>query len=83
MNTEQEVVKIMRETSDKIKVKDDELASIDYVDKGLFDSFQIIELIAKLEAAFKIRFSSDDITSKEFRTAEGITKVIERHVKRK
>ncbi len=47
-----------------------------YYDAGLVDSFGIIELIEEIEHTFDIMFDDDDFTLREFRTIEGLSRLI-------
>lgn len=49
-----------------------------YLDAGLVDSMQIVELIMELEAAFGIHFDADDLQSDEFQTVGGLITLVER-----
>jgi acyl carrier protein len=82
MDIKKELLGIMRSLVRSKKFGDEELFSVDYVDKGLIDSFQIVELITKLESHFGIKFSSEDFTSEEFKTLKGISTLIEGRIKK-
>lgn len=72
-----EVLRIVRELSLKAKdIGDRELAAFDYLDGGLIDSLQIVEMMAKLEEAFAIRFSPEQLGSERFRTLHGVSEII-------
>ena len=51
-----------------------------YYDAGLVDSFGIIELIEEIEQHFGILFEDDDFTLPEFRTIDGLARIISRKV---
>ncbi len=53
-------------------MKDDELLKTDYLDRGLIDSLQIVEMITEIENSFSIRFSHEDLESEKFRTLNGV-----------
>lgn len=50
-----------------------------YYAKGMIDSFGIVELISEIEATFDISFDDDDLKSPDFRTIEGLLKIIIKH----
>jgi acyl carrier protein len=52
--------------------------SFEYLEKGLLDSFGIIEMITEFEGRFEIQFSPEDLQSLEFRTIGGLVDMIER-----
>lgn len=47
-----------------------------FVDKGVVDSFGIVELIEQVEAAFHIRFTDDDFQRTEMMTQAGLTAIV-------
>jgi acyl carrier protein len=62
-------------------MSDEKLLSIAYLDEGLIDSFQVIEMITRLEEKLKIKFSSHDLASEKFRTLKGVSEIIEKKSK--
>lgn len=77
------VIQVINDISRQKKMSDEELLNIDYLDKGLIDSFQIVEMITILEETFGIQFESDDLTSEEFRTLKGVSEIIKKKLKMK
>jgi acyl carrier protein len=49
-----------------------------YYEAGLVDSFGIIELIEEVEEHYGILFEDDDFTLPEFRTIDGLARIISR-----
>ena len=47
-----------------------------YIDSGHIDSLALIRFISEIEKKYKIVFAAKDTESKEFRTIEGLTKLI-------
>ncbi len=47
-----------------------------YYDKGVIDSFSVIELIEDVETRFGIRFSDGDFRDKRFPTVAGLADLI-------
>jgi acyl carrier protein len=77
-DNEKKIVMIIREMSKKSKdIDDEELLNMKFLDEGLIDSFQIIEMITRIEEVFGIRLSTDKITSRDFRTLKGVAKIVE------
>ncbi|MBU1165641.1 acyl carrier protein [Candidatus Micrarchaeota archaeon] len=74
------VLKIFREIAGKLDIEDRELLKKEYLDAGILDSLQVIELITKLEEEFGIQFSHEDLESELFRTCEGIGQLIEKQI---
>ena len=79
MNITNKVIEVVREISSNIEESDEELIKADYLERGLIDSFQIVEMISKLEEAFNITFSPEDFESDKFRTLRGVVELIENH----
>jgi hypothetical protein len=48
-----------------------------YLDSGLLDSMQLVEMIVEFEKEFGIRFSSDHMQSPQFRTIGGLISLVE------
>lgn len=57
---------------------EEERMTYEYVDRGLLDSFGIVEMVMELESEYGIRFSPADMQSPEFRTVGGLVRVVER-----
>ena len=71
------VLKIVHEISgNAVALTDEQLLSTDYLDNGLVDSLQIVELITRLETEFSIRFSHQDLESERFRALKGVAEII-------
>ena len=47
-----------------------------YVDSGLIDSFDMINLIVFIESSYNIKFSSDDLQDPRFLTINGLCELI-------
>lgn len=78
-NIQQKISEIVRKTV-KIDITDTELMKINYLEKGIFDSFQIVELITQLEDCFNIKFSVDDLTASKFQILDGIAEIIQSRI---
>ena len=50
--------------------------SKDFLDEGLLDSFEIVELVGKLEEEFNIEISGKDIIPENFINLETIQKLV-------
>lgn len=60
-----------------IEMNDNEFLKYRYLDNHL-DSFEIIQFIMAIEEEFGITLLPEDTESEEFRTIEGVIKIIER-----
>jgi len=47
-----------------------------YIDSGLIDSFEIINLVIFIESSYNITFSSDDFEDARFFTINGLSELI-------
>jgi len=83
MNSIQQKVMEIIENITHIDITPIEITTVNYLEKGLFDSFQIVEIITSLEEYFKIKFSVDDLTSQKFQTLEGIIEIIQSQINKK
>ena len=81
-NTEKEVLTIVRTITRDAK-SDKELLTAEYLDEGIIDSFQLVEMITMLEGHFKVKFSAGELTSQQFRTLKGVASIVEENGKNK
>ena len=56
----------------KKKIKEND----DYFEKNIIDSLEVIHFIEYIENKFKIKLSSEDYQKRNFRTINGIAKII-------
>ena len=52
----------------------------DFLEAGLLDSMDVMDLVEKLEEEFDIEISGRDIIPEKFKNVESIVKLIESHV---
>jgi len=52
-----------------------------YLDHGQIDSLELIFFISKIEKKFNFKFSSSNLSSKEFRVVSGLIKIIKKRTK--
>lgn len=64
----------------ELNLSDEEFLKYRYLDNHL-DSFGIIQFIMAIEEEFNIRLNPEDTESEEFRTIEGVIKIIESKLK--
>ena len=55
----------------------DELLSYNYLDKGIIDSFGIVEMIVSLEGEFGFTFPAEEMLKEEFGTVGGLINIVE------
>lgn len=51
-----------------------------YLDQGVLDSMQMVELIVRLEARWGVKFRPDDLQSDSFRKVGGVIDTVLRHL---
>jgi acyl carrier protein len=56
-------------------------SSVDYIKAGVVDSLGLLGWVLELEGEFNVELTDEDVASAEFRTVEGLTKVIEEKLK--
>ncbi|MFC1717384.1 phosphopantetheine-binding protein [Candidatus Poribacteria bacterium] len=54
-----------------------ELLSYNYLDKGIIDSFGIVEMIVSLEEEFGVTFPPEEMQKEEFGTVGGLIDIVE------
>ncbi len=62
----------------EIRPECDYKASEDYLEDGLLDSYDVIELVTKLEEAFNCSISGLDILPQNFSSMQGIMSMVEK-----
>lgn len=53
--------------------------STDFIEDGLLDSFDLVNLVAELEDAFEIEMKGSDIIPENFVSIEKITELVEKY----
>ena len=53
--------------------------SEDFIEEGLLDSFDLVNLVAELEDAFDIEIKGSDIIPENFVSIEKITELVEKY----
>lgn len=57
----------------------DDIENTLFVEDGLFDSFDIITLVAEFDKAFDISIDGADITPENFNTLDGIVELVKKN----
>ena len=57
-----------------------QLETDNFIKLGYIDSISIIRLMLEIEQQFNIMLTSEDISSNEFKTVNGLSKMIEREI---
>ena len=70
-----EILEILKELKEDVDFE----SSRDFIEDGLLDSFEIVELVSALEDAFEIEISGRDIIPENFVSVEAIEKMIDKY----
>ena len=57
----------------------DDIENVSFVDDGLFDSFDIVTLVAEFDKAFGISIDGADITPENFNTLDDIVEMVKKN----
>lgn len=72
---EQKILNLLSE----IRPEFDFSESSDYIAEGLLDSFDIIQLVASLDAEFNISIDGMDILPENFKSVDSIIQLLTKH----
>ncbi len=61
----------------------EELLVMDYMERGMLDSFQVLDFITQLEQMFSIKFSTAHLSSDAFHTLKGVCALVVQLVREK
>lgn len=70
-----EILAILKELKEDVDFE----CSKDFIEDGLLDSFEIVELVSALEDAFEIEISGRDIIPENFVSVETIEDMIDKY----
>jgi len=70
-----EILEILKELKEDVDFE----SSKDFIEDGLLDSFEIVELVSALEDAFEIEISGRDIVPENFVSVEAIEEMIDKY----
>ena len=76
VRVEDGVLKVFREVSTRSELTDDVILRAQYLDDGLLDSIEIVDWVLGLEDAFDVVLEPSELESTEFRTMEGVVRLI-------
>lgn len=77
MNIKSEVLKFFEQKSNLPGNSEKEKLNYYYLDEGLIDSMEMVEMIVHFENLFQVFFTPQDIQSDNFRTPGGLISIIE------
>ena len=73
---QKKILKIVEKSKKIIEKKFEKKLDYWFIDEGIVDSINLIRFILEIESKFKIKLTSKDTQSDNFRTINGITKII-------
>lgn len=80
MNVEKIVLKFFKSKGSFPGHSNSKYLDCNYIEAGLIDSMQLVEMIVFFENEFKIKFTNKDLQSIEFRIIGGLINIINRHL---
>jgi len=76
MNVEKTVIEYFKSKGFLPEQSKNDYSQINYLDSGIIDSMQLVEMIVFLEDELGIKFTSKELQSNEFRTIGGLINII-------
>ena len=73
------ILEVLREVNEDADFE----SSLDFLEDGLIDSFEIVELVSKLEDKFPIEIRGIDIVPENFLNLETIEKLLKKYLEEK
>lgn len=70
----QKILNLLKEKKSDVTISED--TSVDLLDSGIIDSFDIVDLIGSLEEIFGIEVDGDDIIPENFKSVDAIAKLV-------
>ena len=78
MDIQKEVIAFFDSKGNLSEKSESEIINSNYLEIGLIDSMELVEMIVLFEDKFKIKFSTSDLQSDEFITIGGLIKLVNR-----
>ena len=78
MDIKKEIIEFFGSKGNLSKKSENEIIDSHYLEIGLIDSMELVEMIVLFEDKFKIKFSTENLQSNEFRTIGGLIKLVSR-----
>ena len=73
------ILEILREVNEDADFE----SSLDFIEDGLMDSFEIVNLVSKLEDTFSVEIRGIDIVPENFVNLEVIEKLLKKYLEEK
>ena len=71
----EKILAILKEVQPDFAFED----GVDFIEEGYLDSFDIVQLVAELEAQFKIVISALDIVPENFNSVDAISGLVQKN----
>jgi len=71
-----EILEFFKSKDNFPEKSENDIANYNYLEMGLIDSMELVEMIVIFEDRFKIKFSTENIQADEFRTIGGLIKLV-------
>jgi len=76
MDYEKEILEFFKSKGDFSEKLEAGIANYNYLEMGLIDSMELVEMIVLFEDRFKIKFSTENLQADEFRSIGGLIKLV-------
>lgn len=73
------ILEVLREVNEDADFE----SSSDFIEDGLIDSFEIVDLVSKLEDKFPVEIRGTDIIPENFVNLEAIEKLVKKYLEEK
>lgn len=70
----QKILNLLKEKKTDVEISED--TSVNLLDTGVIDSFDIVDLIGSIEELFGVEVDGDDIVPENFESVDSIAKLI-------
>jgi acyl carrier protein len=76
MNIGKEILVFFKSKGNFSEKSENDVTNYNYLEMGLIDSMELVEMIVLFEDKFKIKFSTENLQADEFRTIGGLIKIV-------
>ena len=76
MDYEKEILEFFKSNGDFSEKLEADIANYNYLEMGLIDSMELVEMIVLFEDRFKIKFSTENLQADELRCIGGLIKLV-------
>ena len=76
MDIGKEILEFFKSKGEFPEKSENDIVNYNYLEMGLIDSMELVEMIVLFEDKFKIKFSTENLQADEFRTIDGLIKLV-------